>query len=43
MAVMASILVGETERGNDMFMTMASRSVAMCEALGSFELLESAG
>ena len=30
MAVIASILVGETERGNDMFMAMAKRSARMC-------------
>ncbi|MDE0273335.1 MAG: phosphotransferase, partial [Gammaproteobacteria bacterium] len=30
MAVVASMIVGETERGNDMFMTMAKRSIAMC-------------
>jgi hypothetical protein len=40
MAVMASMLVGETERGNDMFMTMAVRSMAMCDDLESLKLLE---
>ena len=33
MAVVASMIVGETPRGNDMFMTMAKRSIAMCEDL----------
>ncbi len=36
MAVVASMIVGETARGNDMFMTMAKRSIAMCEDLGNF-------
>lgn len=40
MAVIVSTLVGETERGNDMFMTMARRSIAMCEDLQTFELLQ---
>ena len=39
MAVVASMIVGETERGNDMFMTMAKRSIAMCDDLGSLDLL----
>ncbi len=39
MAVMASMLVGETDRGNDMFMTMATRSIAMCDELDSLKLL----
>lgn len=30
MAVIASMIVGETERGNDMFMAMATRSAQMC-------------
>jgi hypothetical protein len=30
MAVIASTIVGETERGNDMFMAMANRSCQMC-------------
>lgn len=30
MAVIASMIVGETERGNDMFMIMAERSSQMC-------------
>lgn len=33
MAVIASMIVGETERGNDMFMAMATRSCQMCEDL----------
>lgn len=33
MAVVASMIVGETARGNEMFMTMAKRSIAMCEDL----------
>ena len=40
MSVLVATLVGETERGNDMFMTMARRSIAMCEDLQSFELLQ---
>jgi len=39
MAVIASMLVEETERGNDMFMTMAKRSIAMCEDLETLKLL----
>ena len=39
MAVIASMIVGETERGNDMFMTMAQRSIAMCNELDTLELL----
>ena len=39
MAVVASMIVGETERGNDMFMAMAKRSIAMCEDLESLYLL----
>ena len=39
MAVVASMIVGETPRGNDMFMTMARRSIAMCNELDSFALL----
>lgn len=31
MAVIASMIVGETDRGNDMFMAMATRSCQMCE------------
>lgn len=41
MSVLVSTLVGETERGNDMFMTMARRSIAMCEDLQTFALLRS--
>ncbi len=41
MSVLVATLVGETERGNDMFMTMARRSIAMCEELQSFDLLKS--
>ena len=41
MAVIASMIVGETDRGNDMFMAMARRSAQMCLDLGSFELLDS--
>jgi len=33
MALIASMIVGETDRGNDMFMAMAKRSIAMCQAL----------
>ena len=36
MAVIASMIVGETERGNDMFMAMASRSLQMCSELDTF-------
>lgn len=36
MAVIASMIVGETERGNDMFMAMATRSIRMCEDLDTF-------
>ena len=39
MPVLVSTLVGETERGNDMFMTMARRSIRMCQELDSFRLL----
>jgi aminoglycoside phosphotransferase (APT) family kinase protein len=35
MAVIASMLVGETERGNDMFMAMAKRSAYMSRELDS--------
>ena len=35
MAVIASMIVGETERGNDMFMAMATRSAEMCLDLGT--------
>ncbi len=39
MAVLVSTLVGETERGNDMFMAMATRSIRMSLELGAFDLL----
>jgi len=39
MAVIASMIVGETERGNDMFMAMATRSCDMCSDLESMQLL----
>ena len=42
MAVLVSTLVGETERGNDMFMAMATRSIRMCLDLDAFELLRGA-
>jgi hypothetical protein len=38
MAVIASMIVGETERGNDMFMAMAKRSSQMCEDLDTAAL-----
>ena len=39
MAVLVSTLVAETERGNDMFMAMATRSIRMCQDLDAFDLL----
>ncbi len=39
MAVIASMIVGETERGNDMFMAMAKRSCRMCRDLDSIEVI----
>ena len=39
MAVIASMIVGETERGNDMFMAMATRSSQMSEELESIKIL----
>ena len=39
MAVIASMIVEETERGNDMFMAMAVRSCQMIIELECFELL----
>jgi len=39
MAVIASMIVGETERGNDMFMAMASRSAQMCRDLDTIDVL----
>jgi hypothetical protein len=34
MALIASMIVGETERGNEMFMVMAKRSIEMSRSLG---------
>ena len=39
MSVLVSTLVGETARGNDMFLAMARRSIAMCEDLETLSLL----
>lgn len=39
MAVIASMIVGETDRGNDMFMAMATRSSQMSEELQSLAVL----
>lgn len=39
MAVVASMIVGETERGNDMFMAMAKRSARMCRDLDTVSAL----
>jgi len=39
MAVIASMIVGETDRGNDMFMAMATRSSDMSMDLESIQLL----
>lgn len=39
MAVIASMIVGETERGNDMFMAMAKRSAAMSRDLDSVNVI----
>ena len=41
MAVIASMIVGETERGNDMFMAMAKRSARMSRELDSLEVIGS--
>ncbi len=41
MAVIASMIVGETERGNDMFMAMARRSASMSDELESMKVLSS--
>jgi hypothetical protein len=38
MAVIASMIVGETERGNDMFMAMATRSAQMCRDLETLSI-----
>ena len=40
MAVIASMIVGETDRGNDMFMAMATRSSQMSEDLQSLAVLK---
>ena len=40
MAVVASMLVGETDRGNDMFMAMAKRSAKMCLELDAVDVLK---
>lgn len=40
MAVIASMLVGETPRGNDMFMAMATRSSQMCLELDWVKLMQ---
>lgn len=39
MAVIASMIVGETERGNDMFMAMAKRSARMSRDLGAIDVI----
>ena len=41
MAVIASMIVGETERGNDMFMVMAKRSARMCRDLNTINQIAS--
>jgi len=41
MAVIASMIVGETPRGNDMFMVMLKRSAQMCRDNETIELLRS--
>jgi hypothetical protein len=38
MAVIASMIVGETDRGNDMFMAMATRSSQMSSELESLKV-----
>lgn len=40
MAVIASMIVGETDRGNDMFMAMATRSSQMSEELQSLVVIK---
>jgi hypothetical protein len=40
MAVIASMIVGQTERGDDMFMAMAHRSAAMAMDLDALSLLD---
>lgn len=42
MAVIASMIVGETDRGNHMFMVMSKGSAQMCRDLNTIELLRSA-
>ncbi|MEE4360348.1 MAG: phosphotransferase [Pseudomonadales bacterium] len=39
MAVIASMIVGQTDRGDEMFMTMARRSAAMAQELDALSLL----
>lgn len=39
MAVVASMIVGETKRGNEMFMVMARRSAKMCQDLNAIEII----
>ena len=39
MAVIASMIVEETERGNDMFMAMAKRSARMCKDLDTISII----
>ncbi|MDA0978639.1 MAG: phosphotransferase [Proteobacteria bacterium] len=41
MAVIASMIVGETDRGNDMFMAMAKRSARMCRDLDTIDVIRS--
>jgi len=40
MAVIASMIVGQTDRGDDMFMAMANRSAQMAIDLASLDLLD---
>ena len=40
MAVVASMIVGETKRGNDMFMVMTHRSAKMCQELDAIEAIK---
>ena len=40
MAVIASMIVGETDRGNDMFMVMAKRSAQMCHDLNTIDIIK---
>jgi hypothetical protein len=40
MAVLASMIVGQTERGDEMFMTMYRRSAAMALDLDALSLLD---